>query len=180
MTLWPPPVYEMDVEFDAPIAFVYRWCTDYSARDGALSGEPYERRIVSRSKRRVVLEDLWWEPDGWRWRRSDVTLRPPMGWRADSVGNIRDARIDYRLTAPGEERTHLHIRMLRRPGSRSNGQPPKRAFERQVEAMWRRLARHLEHDYRRAGRARPRPRRGRRALSRTGTSRRTGRAASSR
>lgn len=154
MTAWPPPVYEFEAEFDAPLSFVYRWCTDYSPKDGALSGEGYERRILRRTSRRVVVEDLWWASDGWHWRRSEVTLRPPRGWHADSFGNVRDAQIDYRLTKLPDERTHLFIRMHRRPGFRSKGQPPKKAFERDVEAMWKRLGTHLEKDYRASRRSR--------------------------
>jgi hypothetical protein len=169
MSEWPPPVYEMKVEFNAPIAYVYRWCTDYSPRDGALAGEPYERRILLRSGRRVILEDLWWESTGWHWRRAEVTLQPPDGWRADSVGNVRDAQIGYRLTALPCDRTRLEIRMKRRPGFRSKGQPPKRAFETGVERMWRRLGKHLERDYRNHRTGHSRPRRRARAVSRTGT-----------
>ena len=152
MPTWPPPVYEMETEFDAPLPYVYRWCTDFSSKDGALAGETYERRILKRSKRRVIFEDLWSEPDGWRWRRYEVVLRPPRGWRADSVGNVRDAQTDYRLTALPDGRTHLFLRMRRRPGSRSTRNPAKRVLEREVEALWKHLAKNLEKDYRRSKR----------------------------
>jgi hypothetical protein len=155
MRAWPPPVYDMEAEFDAPLPFVYRWCTDYSAQDGALSGDGYERRVIQRSKRRVVFEDLWWESDGWRWRRYDVTLLPPRGWRAESIGNVRDLESVYRLTELPDERTHLFLRVRRRPGPRSNGQPTKKAFENEVESMWKILGKNLEKDYRASRRRRP-------------------------
>jgi hypothetical protein len=164
MVQWPPPVYRMRATFNAPLAFVYRWCIDYRSDDARRAGEHYERRVIERSSRRVVVEDLWWEPDGWRWRRSEVTPRPPDRWTVHSFGNVRDAHIEYRLTELPGDRTQLDIVMLRRPGVRQKRQPSKRKFEREVNGMWRNLSRSLDSDYRIVGaRARRRPRRQRTA-----------------
>jgi hypothetical protein len=154
----------MRASFRAPLGFVFRWCTDYRSDDAVRAGELYERRVIERGPRRVVLEDLWWEPDGWRWRRSEVTLRPPNRWSVDSVGNLRDAHIEYVLTERSRERTELDIRMLRRPGSRQKRQPPKRKFEAEVTRMWRHLSASLESDYRKRT-PRALPGRGRRRAS---------------
>jgi hypothetical protein len=152
MAGFPPPIYEMSVEFRAPLSYVYRWCTNYTPKDARLAGDDYERRIISRSPRRVLFEDLWWEPDGWRWRRSDVSLKPPALWVAVSMGNVREARIEYRLSAVSKLRTRLDIRMRRRPGLRAPRQPPKRELEAEINQMWRKFARSLETDYRRTHR----------------------------
>ncbi|MGD0250264.1 MAG: hypothetical protein ABSB97_05185 [Thermoplasmata archaeon] len=155
MPRWPPPEYRIRTDFRAPLAYVFRWCTDYRPDDSHLIGEEYERRILERTPRRVVFEDLWWEPEGWRWRRSEVALRPPAYWHADSVGNVRDASIDYQLKELPDGGTRLELRMRRRPGPRSKRQPAKRELENDLRKMWRGFAKALETDYRRS-----RPKRG--------------------
>lgn len=161
-----PRVYGIRIAFRAPLPFVYRWCTDYRPFDGRLAGDPYDRRILSRSRRRVVLEDLWWEPGGWGWRHTDVSLRPLQGWHADSVGNVRTALIDYRLRALPGDRTELEIRMRRWPTALHPKQPVKRVFEDYLRSMWGNLGRQLEREYRsRAGRSASAVRRRRRPSS---------------
>lgn len=158
MARWPPPVYRIRTELDAPLDFVFRWCTDYATNDGKLSGEPYERRIISRTPERVVLEDLWWTSDGWKWRRSDVRLSPPDRWHSDSVSNIRDASIDYRLTTLPGGRTRLLIVMHRRPGSIRPVQPPRAVLEAEIGRLWDRIGASLAREYRRSGSRRGSPR----------------------
>jgi hypothetical protein len=140
----------MKMEFAAPMRFVYRWCTDYRPGDDQLAGDRFERRILSRSGRRVLFEDLWWERDGWRWRRNDVSLRPPDRWVSNSLGNVREAQIEYTLTPLAGDRTRFEIRMHRRPTSRVRRQPPKRELEKELIEMWDNYRRSLEADYRRS------------------------------
>ncbi|MFZ0892056.1 MAG: hypothetical protein WB778_09810 [Thermoplasmata archaeon] len=150
MERWPPPRYQIQIDFHAPLDFVYRWCTDYGSDDARRSGDEYERRVVQRTSRRVVIEDLWWESDGWRWRRSEVMLRPPNRWEAMSFGNVRDARIEYHLTALSPDRTRLNLRMRRRPGVRNRKQAPKKAMEEELRHMWGKFGKSLEKDYQRS------------------------------
>lgn len=150
MPRWPAPEYRSRTEFRAPVPFVFRWCTDYRPGDDRLAGETYERRVISRTARRVVYEDLWWGHDGWRWRRNEVSLHPPNRWHARSIGNIRDADLDYRLTALPGERTRLDLRMRRRPGVRQPRQPAKRELEAELRRLWENYRRALESDYRKA------------------------------
>ncbi|HTT14256.1 MAG TPA: hypothetical protein VMG81_00515 [Thermoplasmata archaeon] len=161
MARWPPPEYRITADFDAPLAFVFDWCTDYRTDDAARAGEHYDRRILQRTAREVLYEDLWWEPDGWRWRRTRVALRPPDQWLAESRGNYRDARIEYRLTELPRGRTRLALRMRRRPVPDHPGQPARGPFERGLRTLWRHYRTALEADYARAVRS-PARRRARR------------------
>lgn len=161
MARWPPPVYRAEAIFRAPLAFAYRWCTDFRPDDARLIGEKYERRILRRARRRVLFEDLWWEADGWRWRRSDVSLNPPDRWVAESLGNVREARLEYRLTALSDDRTRFELTMHRRPTARSPRQPPKAELEGELHEMWRDYGRALERAYRASRRERAPPRAGR-------------------
>jgi hypothetical protein len=144
---WPPPRYRIQLDFRAPVDFVYHWCTDYRIDDAGRQGERYERRILSRSTRRVVFEDLWWEPDGWRWRRHDVRLFPPDHWRTSSIGNEREAQNDYHLIQLDDRSTRLKITIRRRPGMRQPLQVPKRVLERNLRKEWAGFARALEADF---------------------------------
>lgn len=156
MTAWPPPTYKIEADLRAPLEYVYRWCTDFRSDDARITGEDYERRIISRSRRKIVLEDLWWESDGWRWRRSEIALHPPDRWFSVSLGNVRDAEIDYRLSALSDGATRLTLTMRRRPTRRFPQQPSKRSFEAGLRADWKGFARALEADYRTSRRKRGR------------------------
>jgi hypothetical protein len=144
---WPNPRYSVRLALRVPLGYAYRWCTDFRPDDALREGMAFERRILRRSARRVVFEDLWWKPDGWRWRRHEVTLFPPDRWHSDSVGNERDAANDYCLTAVSDDRTRLEIRVRRRPASRAPAQPSKRSFEAELLKEWRGFARALEMDF---------------------------------
>lgn len=150
MTRWPDPEYRISTVLRVPITFAYRWCTDFRSDDARREGERYERRILERSARRVVYEDLESTPTGWRWARHTVLLQPPNRWHSDSVGNYRDARLDYALTALGPERTRFTLTWRRRPSALA-GRPPSRAsVETSTLAAWRQFARAMERDYRAA------------------------------
>jgi hypothetical protein len=158
MAKWPPPVYHVELDFDAPRDFAFRWCTDYRGDDATASKERFERRVLHRSRRRVVFEDLGWTPRGWIWRHSDVTLRPPGRWHAETYGSFRTGRVDYALTPLPGDRCRFSLTFHRRPFPVHPEQPSKRALERELVRMWTNYGRALARDYRAArdGRARRR------------------------
>lgn len=150
-------VYEVRTTFHAPLEFVFRWCTDYTPKDARYEGADFERRILERSRNRVVYEDLEDSNGGWDWARFVVQLSPPDRWHADSIGNQRRISLDYRLSRLSDQRTALVLRGRRVPDGVGERNPPKSRWEGEVGRLWRNLARALERDYRRA-----RPRRTRR------------------
>jgi hypothetical protein len=152
MTKWPPPEYHIETVLRVPLAFAFRWCTDFRPDDARREGESYERKILERTSRRVVFEDLESIPTGWRWTRHVVTLRPPNRWHSETVGNYRDATLDYQLTALGPGRTRFELTWKRRV-SPLGGRPPSRKFiETGTLAAWRNFAKAIEADYRKARR----------------------------
>lgn len=140
--------YEVRCKFEAPLPFVYRWCTDYEPTDGRTSGEGYARRILRRSSRRVVLEDLYDTKKGWIWIHRDVRLSPPDRWHADSVGSDRALSVDYRLSDLSEHSTLMTIHARRWTYGIGTSNPPKRSWEGSVQASWTKYGRALERDYR--------------------------------
>lgn len=153
-----PSVYEVRTTFRAPLPFVFRWCTDYRPDDPAREKEDFQRRILSRTARRVVYEDLSEMPDGWSWSRMTVTLRPPNRWHADAAGNRRTWSLDYVLGELADGRTSFHMRGERRATPLGPPNPPRSALEPELLRSWRNFARALERDYRASRRSRPKRR----------------------
>jgi hypothetical protein len=150
MTKWPGPEYRITTELPVPLAFAFRWCTDFRPDDAGREGERYERRILERSARKVTYEDLEWAPDGWWWTRHVVTLKPPNRWHSDSVGNHRDARLDYMLTALGPQRTRFTLTWRRRPSGVGGRPPSRKNIEANTLNAWRLFAKAMLRDYRKA------------------------------
>jgi hypothetical protein len=146
--LGPTAKYEIRVEFDAPVRFAYRWCTDFSTEDAKHEGEKYARRILSHSARKVVYEDLEDTPQGWSWTRHVVALAPPDHWHSESVGNRREISLDYRLKALSNGRSQLRLTAQRRATEIGGKNPTKAAWDKSVRASWANFGRALERDYR--------------------------------
>lgn len=147
--------YRITIDFEAPLPFVYAWCTDYGPEDARLAGEDraigLERRIVARTARRVVFENLYDEGPGWGWERHTVTLRPPDRWHSDGLGNYQEAHLDYRLIGLPGGRTRLEMRWRSRPAGLARGRRASRAtIERFVRDLWRLRRSVLERAYRRS------------------------------
>lgn len=137
----------MTAVFRVPLDFAFRWCTDYTPEDAALEGESYERKIIERTPRRVIFEDLEETPSGWVWARDVVRLRPPNRWHMESVGSHRDATADYILTALPGGKTQLELRWWRNPhppGKRI----PRAEREKETALAWKRFAKAMEREYR--------------------------------
>lgn len=148
---WLGPEFHVTVSFRVPLDFAFAWCTDFTPDDAKLEGEAYERKIVERTPRRVVFEDLEEARDGWVWSRDVVALRPPNRWHMDGIGNRRDVTADYVLTRLPDGRTQLDLRWRRRP--KVPGKQLTKA-EREADGLraWKRFGAAMERDYRRSRR----------------------------
>ncbi len=135
------------VTFDVPLDFAYAWCTDYTPQDAALEGEAYERRVVERTPRRVVFEDLEESESGWIWARNVVTLRPPNRWHAEGTGSHRDMTADYVLTKLPDGRTKFELQWWRKPTSLGK-KIPRALREKETTAAWEKFAKAMKEDYR--------------------------------
>jgi hypothetical protein len=144
----PKTVYETRQVFHAPLAFAFRWCTDYQADDSKRSGESFRRKVLERTAKKVEFEDLDERPNGWVWRHTIVTLHPPGRWTAHSVGNFRTFEIEYRLKASPDGTTAFHLRGVRRSTAFGGKNPPKAKLERELDVMWGNYGKALDRDYR--------------------------------
>ncbi len=150
--------YRFRTTFSAPLPFVFRWCTDYDPADPRLEGESYRRKILERTRRRVVYEDLEETSSGWVWARHVVTLRPPAHWHSDSVGNRRLFRLEYDLRTLEDGRTELLFVGTRTPVLTGAKNPSARDFDRSMKHGWDRFRKQLEREYRAASPVRRRRR----------------------
>jgi len=144
---WSGLEFRVRVAFRVPLDFAFAWCTDFSPEDGTLEGETFERKIIERTPRRVVFEDLEETEDGWEWSRDVVRLQPPNRWHMDGVGNVRDVTADYRLTALPNGRTELELRWRRRPKVAAAHQLTKAQREVSATQSWKRFRTAMERDY---------------------------------
>lgn len=148
---WEGP-YRIDVSFRVPLDFAFAWCTDYTPEDAKLEGESYQRKIVERSRRRVIFEDLEETKDGWAWSRDAVDLEPPNRWHMDGVGNHRDVTADYLLSRLPDGRTQLALSWRRRPKDPEAAKLTKAQREADTLRAWKRFGAAMERDYKRGGR----------------------------
>ena len=148
------PTYRITVSFRAPLAFAFAWCTDYTPGDAKLEGDSYERKIIERSPRRVILEDLYDTKTGWIWSREVVTLQPPNRWHMDGVGNERDVTAEYVLTPLPDGGTQLELQWRRMPKVPAASKLTTAQREASALRAWKRFATSLERDYKRRARRR--------------------------
>lgn len=139
---------EAKVTFRAPLRFVFSWCTNFQPSDSKLEKENYVRKIIKRTPRSVVFEDLQEMQDGWSWQRAVISLRPPNRWHMDNFGNRRDVKADYILSSLAGDRTQLQLRWRVRPKTPAAAKLTKAERERSVASMWRKFAAAMEKDYR--------------------------------
>ncbi len=148
------PEYRIRIAFRVPLDFAFAWCTDYTPQDASLEGETYQRKIVERTARRVVFEDLEEAKDGWFWSQDVVTLRPPNRWSMVGTGNRRDVTANYQLSRLPNGQTELSLGWRRQP----KGPEAKKLTKAQREAdtlrAWKRFGAAMERDYRTNRRAR--------------------------
>jgi len=146
---WSGPEYRISVSFRAPLDFAFAWCTDFTPQDASLEGESYRRKIIERTPRRVVFEDLEESDAGWEWSRDVVTLLPPNRWHMDGIGNHRDVTADYVLSPLPDGRTRLDLRWRRRPKTPEAKKRTKAEREASATHAWKRFGAAMESDHRR-------------------------------
>lgn len=146
--LRPVQRYEIRRVFRVPLPFAFRWCTDYTEKDGQLSKEGQGRMILRKTARRIVYEDLSTTPQGWQWSRQTVVLHPPNRWTAEAIGNVRTWKLDYSLHPLPGGTTEFRLVGLRRPAVLGTKNPSQRAMAVELNEMWKNYGDAMERDYR--------------------------------
>jgi hypothetical protein len=97
--------YGISKIINAPISYVYKWCTDFRAEDPMIIGAAYTRHIVDKSNKRAVwIQHYGAEKEGVRY----VTLSPPDSWHMEGLNDESTRTVDYHLKSLGKK-TELTI-----------------------------------------------------------------------
>lgn len=110
----PQSAYGISLAIDAPLTYVYDWCTDFTDDDPKITGAPYTRHVIEKTKKRVVWIQRYTIDGTVKEGVRIVTLSPPDSWHLESI-NEEVYRIgDYILSSSGRERTKLKIKIKAR------------------------------------------------------------------
>jgi len=132
---------------NAPLRFVYDWCTDFREDDRKMIGSRRKRIILQKTKRRVVYIYIYRRGGKVRSAVNIVTLQPPNAWHLDSPGQDCDEIADYRLTMLSPKKTRLDItfkeqyKIPRAPSRVQDAKDLNEAWDKYVAALERDYAR---------------------------------------
>lgn len=137
--------YRVTKTIDAPLKFVYDWCTDYREDDPQITGSKAQFKILQKTNRRVIYLRTDERNGRTMIHVKMVTLRPPKAWHLDQVGEDEDAIGIYKLTRVGSERTRLDMTFTEK--YKISDAPTKEEDRKVTDQMWDKYVTALEKDY---------------------------------
>ena len=103
-------VIRVSKTINAPLRYVYNWCTDFREDDPALTGSKTSTKILEKTKKRVVFSNLSTTDDGsQKIGVNFVALKPPNSWHLDYFGEDENEIGDYKLSSLGRDKTKLSM-----------------------------------------------------------------------
>jgi len=140
--------YKIAKTFNAPIGFVYSWCTDFRGDDLTMIGSKNVRNIHEKTGKRVI-----WTVEGEKpAAKTDpvrvVWLSPPDSWHLETCGDGNEIG-DYKLTPVGKNRTRLDMTFTETYRSKK-GIPSKKELKAEAVDHWKTYCRFLEQDYKKS------------------------------
>jgi hypothetical protein len=130
---------------NAPLSFVYNWCTDYREDDPKLTKSGNQRKILQKTKQRAVYLSIYRRDKKWKYAVNIVTLHPPNSWHLDFVGEEDYETGEYRLSRIGAHKTKLQ--MIFKEKYRIRNAPTKAEDTKQTDDVWDKYVAALEKDY---------------------------------
>jgi hypothetical protein len=140
--------YRVSKVFDAPLDFVYNWCTDFREDDNKITGSSSRRHIVDKTKRRFVWIAHYKTAGKPFEAVRIVKLRPPNAWYLDGVGDDEAEVGKYQLTPVGPNRTRLVMTFT--IDYRSATPESKRQWEGETSDEWDKFKAALEREYKKS------------------------------
>lgn len=139
--------FRVSKAINAPLRFVYRWCTDYRESDPKITGTKSKRKILLKTEHRVVYTSKYISGGKPKTAVNVVTLYPSKAWHLDFVGDEDDESGDYVLKRMGPNRTRLDMAFTEH--YRIRKAPTKAQDIEHTHEVWDKYIRALEKDYRR-------------------------------
>lgn len=139
--------YSYSTTFNAPIKYVFDWCTDYSSDDYKLSGGKYPRIVLEKTRRRAVFASYKQGRDGNpKLAVRIVSLYPSKySWHLDYFGEEDLETGEYKLTQVGKNKTRLDMSFNHKW---KLGQGPSREeFRKHLKDVWGKYGAALEREY---------------------------------
>jgi hypothetical protein len=137
--------YHVSEIINAPLRFVFDWCTDFREDDNQITGSKTQRKIMQKTKRRAIYISTY-ERDGRKVSGVNiVTLKPPKAWYLEYVGEEEDEIGSYKLKRLGPGKTRLDMTFTEKY-TISNA-PTKEEDRNQTQQMWNRYVAALERDF---------------------------------
>ena len=144
------PYFDCSVSrvINAPISFVYGWCTDFREDDNRITGEKKRIAILERARNRFIMSVRYKSHGKAMHAARVVTLRPPYSWHLDWIGDEDNETGDYRLTRLGNRKTKLNVTF--RVRNNIPTAPGSREWEKHANSVWDKYVSALERDYQKA------------------------------
>lgn len=140
-------VFKVSKTINAPLSYVYSWCTDFQDEDPKITGSGSQRVIVEKTKKRAIYAQLYDGSDGKKKAAVNiVTLKPPSSWHLDYFGQEDDETADYRLKSLGKGKTRLDM-VFREKWKAMAKIPTIEEQTTQTNRVWDKYVAALEKDY---------------------------------
>ena len=145
--------YTVTRTINAPLSFVYDWCTDFREDDpkltaavwARLTGSTNKMKIIEKTDKRVISFKEELKEGKKNIMKNVVTLFPPDRWHLDSKGDLLDATGDYHLFSDGDG-TRLEMAFKR--NYKISKVPTSEDLVRINNAVWDKLISTLENEHR--------------------------------
>lgn len=137
--------YHVSIAFNAPIEFVFDWCTDFREDDGKMTGSKAIRHFLERTKERVIWIVNYDEAGKPKEGLRVVWLTRPRSWHLDTCGDHREVG-DYKLAPAGKNKTRLEM-TFQFTYDDPEEVIDKDVWENETLEQWQIYSRYLEKDY---------------------------------
>ncbi|MGI0078443.1 MAG: hypothetical protein ACRECH_02355 [Nitrososphaerales archaeon] len=140
--------YRISKTINAPLPFVYEWCTDFRDDDTQLTGSKSIRHVVEKTEKRVVYVVDYKVNGKDLWHASVIALNPPNSWHLETACDKYEDEIgEYNLTKLGKGRTRLDMVFRMRYKNPPYKIDTKKEWEEDTSRFWDKLIAALDRDY---------------------------------
>ncbi len=142
--------YKLSQKFDAPLDYVFAWCTDFREDDNQkYLGSKTQRKIIEKTGEHVIWRVRYKDGKGFKEGVRAVWLHPPDGWHLDTCGDGREVG-DYKLKSLGKTKTRLDMKFAVTYESKKDVED-RDEWEEDGKKHWKIYRKALEADFK-AGR----------------------------
>ena len=136
----------MSKTINAPLKYVFDWCTDFREDDPKLTNSKSRRIILDKTKKQAVYATIYTGADGKEKIGVDVvTLKSPNSWHLESFGEEDLETGDYRLVSMGKNKTKLN--MVFKEKWKIEKAPTVEEAVESTSRVWDQYVQALEKDY---------------------------------